>query len=84
MNDLISTYDVSAVDYMWGFFGEWEGNKTTLISFNNTGAAYDGYTLSKTYYVTGHFSRFTKPVAVRVDTSSSDADIEVSAFPQRR
>ena len=36
MHDLISDYNVSAVDYLWGFFGEWEGNATTLISLNNT------------------------------------------------
>ena len=65
VNDLISTYDVTAVDYMWGFFGEWEGNKSTLISLNNTGAAYDGYTLNKTYYVTGQFSRFIEPGMAR-------------------
>lgn len=79
-HDLISTYDVSAVDYLWGFFGEWEGNATTLISLNNTGATYDGYTLNKTYYTTGQFSRFIEPGATRISAESSDAEVDITAY----
>jgi O-glycosyl hydrolase len=80
MHDLIATYDVSAVDYLWGFFGEWEGNATTLISLNNTGATYDGYTLNKTYYTTGQFSRFIEVGAERIDATSSDAAVRTTAY----
>ena len=80
MHDLISTYNVSAVDYMWGFFGEWEGNSSMLITLNNTGATYDGYTLNKTYYTTGQFSRFVEPGAERISAQSSDAAVQTSAF----
>ncbi|MBA3485304.1 MAG: hypothetical protein H0T51_26205 [Pirellulales bacterium] len=80
MHDLISNYDVSAVDYLWGSFGEWEGNATTLISLNNTGAAYDGYTLNKTYYTTGQFSRFIEPGAERIKAESSDAGVQTTAY----
>lgn len=79
-HDLISTYDVSAVDYLWGFFGEWEGNQTTLISLNNTGAAYDGYTLNKTYYTTGQFSRFIEPGAQRIRSQSDSASVKATAY----
>ncbi len=80
MHDLISTYNVSAVDYMWGFFGKWEGDKTTLIMLNNTGDKYDGYTLTKTYYMTGQFSRFIRPGSRRIKAESSDQAIEASAY----
>ena len=80
MHDLISTYNVSAVDYMWGFFGEWEGNSSMLITLNNTGATYDGYTLNKTYYTTGQFSRFVEPGAERIKAQSSDGSVLTTAF----
>jgi hypothetical protein len=80
MHDLISTYDVSAVDYLWGFFGEWEGNAMTLISLNNTGATYDGYTLNKTYYVTGQFSRFIEPDAKRIEAQSDSSSVQATAY----
>lgn len=80
MQELISDYNVSAVDYLWGYFGEWEGNATTLISLNNTGATYDGYTLNKTYYTTGQFSRFIAPGAVRIKADSGDPGVETTAY----
>lgn len=80
MHDLISDYNVSAVDYLWGFFGEWEGYATTLISLNNTGATYDGYTLNKTYYTTGQFSRFIEPGAMRIRSDSVDAAVQTTAY----
>jgi O-glycosyl hydrolase len=79
-HDLIATYDVSAVDYLWGFFGEWEGNQTTLISLNNTGAVYDGYTLNKTYYTTGQFSRFIEPGSERIKSQTDVASLKTSAY----
>ena len=79
-HDLISTYDVSAVDYLWGFFGQWEGNGTALISLNNNGSAYTGYTLNKTYYTFGQFSRFIKPGAQRIKADSTDGAIQTTAY----
>jgi hypothetical protein len=68
------------VDYLWGFFGEWEGNSSMLITLNHTGATYDGYTLNKTYYTTGQFSRFVEPGAERIKADSSDATVQTTAF----
>ncbi len=79
-HDLIATYDVSAVDYLWGFFGQWEGDQTTLITLNNTGATYNGYTLNKTYYTTGQFSRFIKPGAERIQAQSDNTAVQATAF----
>jgi O-glycosyl hydrolase len=80
MHDLISTYDVSAVDYLWGFFGQWQGSAPTLISLNNNGSAYLGYTLTKTYYTMGQFSRFIKPGAQRINAESNNASVQTTAF----
>ena len=80
MHELISSYDVSAVDYMWGFFGEWEGSSSMLITLNHTGSTYDGYTLNKTYYTTGQFSRFVEPGAERIRAQSSDPAVQTTSF----
>ena len=79
-HDLIANYDVSAVDYMWGFFGEWEGNLSMLVTLNNTGSTYDGYTLNKTYFTMGQFSRFIEPGAERIKAVSSDGTVQTTAF----
>lgn len=39
MHNWIADYNVSAVDYRWGFFGEWDGNSSMLTTLNNTGRA---------------------------------------------
>jgi hypothetical protein len=58
----------------------WEGPNSTLISLNHTGATYDGYTLNKSYYTTGQFSRFIEPGADRINAQSSDAAVQTTAF----
>jgi O-glycosyl hydrolase len=80
MHDLITTYNVSAVDYMWGFFGQWEGEKATLIMLNNRGDAYRDFTLTKTYYITGQFSRFIRPGSRRIKAQSSGQSVKASAY----
>jgi O-glycosyl hydrolase len=80
MHELISTHDVSAVDYLWGSFGEWAGDSATLITLKTAGSAYDGYSLTKSYYATGQFSRFIDPGDVRIDAQSSDDRIKATAY----
>ena len=81
MQSLIADYDVSAVDYMWGFFGQWETNGSHLIVVTYDAAnTYTGYNLRKHYFVMGQFSRYVRPGAVRVQATSSDPAIRVSAF----
>lgn len=79
MHDLIAVYDVSAVDYMWGFFGDWE-RRTQLIVLNTSGTSYAGYTLTKEYFITGQYSRFVRPGFRRVGINSSDSRVRISAF----
>ena len=81
MQSLIADYDVSAVDYMWGFFGQWENNGSQLIVVTYDAAnTYTGYNPRKHYFVMGQFSRYVRPGAVRVQATSSDPAIRVSAF----
>uniref|UniRef100_UPI00404857FE T9SS type A sorting domain-containing protein n=1 Tax=Mariniflexile sp. TaxID=1979402 RepID=UPI00404857FE len=80
IHDVIANYGVSAVDHMWGFFGQQETNGTQLISLNFTGTNYTGYTINKQYYVTGQYSKFVKPGARRIESISSNNDVRVTAF----
>lgn len=92
MHDLISRYNVSAIDYMWGFFGAWESgtqlislqyNDPRLPDYNSSqGPVYKGYTLDKTYYTTAQFSRYVRPGARRVSAVSTDSTLRVSAYRQ--
>lgn len=82
IHELLGTYNVSAVEYMWGFFGQWE-NKSQLVVLNHSTSGamnYTGYTLTKEYYVTGQYSRFVLPGSRRVLVSGDDATIKVTAF----
>lgn len=90
MSDLITRYDVSAVDYMWGFFGAWENySQLVRVLYNDrrfadfdpaAGPAYRGYEFDKAYYTVGQFSRFVRPGSVRVEARSDDPSLKVAAF----
>ena len=82
MHELLGTYNVSAVDYQWGFFGQWEnGSQLVILNHSTSGAqSYTGYTLPKEYYVTGQYSKFVRPGACRVQSISSDTTIKVTAY----
>jgi glucuronoarabinoxylan endo-1,4-beta-xylanase len=79
MHQLISDYNVSAVDYMWGFFGQWTGGDK-LINLRHTGARYLGYTLTKHYYVMGQFSKYVRPGFRRIKADSTDSTVKVTAY----
>lgn len=80
IHQLISTYDVTALDYQWGFIGT-AGNGS-LIDLNSDPAtnAYAGYTLRKEYYVTGQYSRWVRPGARRILADSTGGNIKVTAY----
>ncbi len=80
MHDMLANYDASAVDYMWGFFGQWEGTAPHLITITYTGSTYTGFVLHKQYHVMGQWSRFLPPGSTRVQTSSSVPNVLVSAY----
>ncbi|MBA2479261.1 MAG: PKD domain-containing protein [Planctomycetes bacterium] len=80
MHDQMWMYDVSAIDYMFGFFGAWTNGTDKLIALNTSGETYTGYTLSREYYVTGQWSRFVPQGAKRIGSTTSDASIKATAF----
>lgn len=83
LNDMIVKYNVSSVDYMFGFFGEWDQKKyprSTLIILNNIGLKYRGYSVTKQYYMMGQFSRFVAPDARRIKAETLNDNVHVSAF----
>lgn len=80
IHSMLSDYDVSAVDYLWGFFGEWERNSAALMTITYTGNVYTGFVKNKQYWTMGHWSRFVPPGSVRIDATSSDPAILASAY----
>jgi len=77
-HELLAEYDVSAVDYMWGFFGDWD--RSQLVRLRVSGSNYVGFDFTREYYVMGQYSRFVRPGAVRVAATSSDPEVKVAAF----
>lgn len=80
MHSMLADYDAAAVDYMWGFLGQWESVGSQLITINSTGSSYTGFVKNKQYWATGHWSRFVPPGAVRIAAVSSDAGVLVDAW----
>jgi glucuronoarabinoxylan endo-1,4-beta-xylanase len=72
MHELITAGRVSAVDYLWGFFGSWEG-RATLISIDFDGGDYRRHFAMPVYYLTGQFSRYVRPGYRRVRAEPSGA-----------
>ena len=75
MHDLISNYNVSAVDYMFGF----SGNGNAPMTLKHDGTRYLGYEQNKHYYIIGQFSRFVKPGFQRIQADTTDSAIKVTA-----
>ena len=82
IHELLGTYNISAVDYQWGFFGQWESKgQLVILNHNTTGAqSYTGHTLTKEYYVTGQYSKFIAPGACRIRADSTNSTIKATAY----
>ena len=80
MHELISAYDVGAIDYLFGFTGQAAPSRGRLIRLNNGGTQYLGNAPEKRYYTMGQYSRFVKPGAQRVEATSADTSIKVTAY----
>jgi O-glycosyl hydrolase len=78
MHELLTVYNVSAIDYLWGWFGE--EDTAQLITLNHTGTVYDGFVINKVARYTGQWSRHVPPGSIRIGVTSSNANAKVSAF----
>jgi O-glycosyl hydrolase len=79
MQRLLTEGGVSAIDYLWGFFGSWTG-PATMISIEFDNGTYRGFTYTPIYYLTGQFSRFVRPGYRRVDVQGSQGPVLTSSF----
>lgn len=79
MHDLLATYNVSAVDYLWGFIGGGDG-LGALVNLNPHDSTPPGFTRTRNFYYFGQYSRFVRPGAKRVAMASSDGSIKASAY----
>ena len=79
VNDLITNGGVSAVDYLWGFFGSWV-RSDTMISIDFEDGVYRSFSYTPIYWITGQFSRFVRPGYRRVVTTSASDTILSSAY----
>lgn len=85
IHDLIVNGNVSAIDYMWPFFGEyserkWPGNTLIVLKSDANGLRYKGYQTNAMYHAMAQYSRYVRPDFVRVAADSSDPTVKVSAF----
>lgn len=83
IHDLIVNYRVSAIDYMFGFFGDYTVSShfeaLIQVAFGPR-AMYAGHRRTSKYYTTGQYSRFVRPGDVRIGVASDDAHVYVSAY----
>ena len=78
MNDLITDGGVSAVDYRWGFFGDYDPSQLVRLVVRN--GSYERFSFTPQYYAMGQFSRFVRPGAVRVAATSNDPTVKATAY----
>jgi glucuronoarabinoxylan endo-1,4-beta-xylanase len=69
IHTLVTAGDVSAVDYLFAFFGN---SPDAPISIHFANGRYAGFELLPTYWITGQWSRFVRPGFVRVAASPAN------------
>ena len=79
MHLLLTTGGVSAIDYLWGFFGEKYGTDA-LVSIDFDGGAYRGHSMTPVGAITAQYARFVRPGSVRVAATPATGDVLVSAY----
>lgn len=79
-HDLLTEGAVSAVDYMWGFFGAQELGHT-LVSIEFSDGTYRSHSPTAAYWVTGQWSKFVRPGFVRVDATTNTGQLTAFVDP---
>jgi O-glycosyl hydrolase len=80
-HDLLTVGGVNAIDYIWGYFGDWVGNNT-LLRLDFDGNVYRGFEPTALYYMTGQYSRYVRPGDVRIGSTSGRPAL-ISAYKGR-
>src|SRR5207245_10448066 len=60
MHSLLTQGNVSAVDYLWAFFGSWQASQT-LVSLNFDQGRYQSFATQPICDLPGQYSRFVRP-----------------------
>jgi O-glycosyl hydrolase len=81
VHGLLTVGGVNAIDYIWGYFGDWNGNNT-LLRIDFDGNVYRGFEPTVLYYMTGQYSRYVRPGDVRVGSTGGRPAL-VSAYTGR-
>lgn len=76
---LLTDGGVNAIDYLWGYFGDWV-RTDTLVSIAFDDGAYRGFSTTPLYWITGQYSRFVRPGFVRVATTPSSGSVLTTAY----
>ena len=79
MHQLLTVGSVNAVDYLWGFFGDWT-RPATMIAMQFDNGVFRSWSPTPIYYLMGQYSKYVRPGYRRVDASSSDQGVLVSAY----
>ena len=74
---------VSAVDFMWGYFGAWEKLGAALIELEFTSNGLVRTLRTHAYYVTGQYARYLKRGDRIVDARSDDPAVSATAATGR-
>ena len=77
LHEMIALYDVSAVDHMWGFFGD---SDASLVELRHQGTSFVGASRTKRFFTMAQYSRYVPPGARRVEVETTEPDLLVSAF----
>lgn len=80
VHELIDRDGASAVDYLWGFFGQWVDDGDQLITVTHAGDRYTGYSINKQYYTFGQFTRFVAPGSRRIAAVSREKSLRTTAY----
>ena len=78
VHGLLVDYNVSAIDYIAGYLGYDDGAE--LISIDHDFNRYLGFTVHGQFYWFGNYTKYVRPGAVRIATTSTSLSALTSAF----
>lgn len=79
MHSMLNDFNASAVDYAWGFFGQWDIAQLIVVQYS--GNSYTGFSRNKQSWVTEQYAAFVRPGTVRVSADAGgDPSLLASAY----
>lgn len=78
MHRMLGEFNVTAVDYLWGFFGQYD--IAQLLVIQSAGNTYTGFSRRKQYWAMSQYSSYVRPGAVRIAADTPDPNLRVTAY----